>query len=72
MNEVAIITLVSIVFFVALTWIASALLTFRDRYFPREPRPDGAGPWVPSQMGQRPLDLAAFSCGFDTRLFAGA
>ena len=71
MKDVTIITLTSIVFFVVLTWIASALLALRDRRFPPKPRPEKAGPWSPPRWARGPRDLAACSSRFDTGLIAG-
>jgi amino acid transporter len=52
MRDMAIITLTSAVFFVPITCIAAALLLFRDRHFPRKPRPEQADPWCPPKWAR--------------------
>lgn len=47
MSDTAIVAIVSIVLFVVLTWIAAALLTIRDRSFPRKPRLKAGPPYPP-------------------------
>ena len=47
MSESATIAICSILLFMPIAWVAAFLLTLRDRYVPRAPRPETAGPWYP-------------------------
>ena len=52
MRDLAYIAIAMCVLLVPLTWIAAALLVWRDRQFPRTVRPELRGPWAPPKWAR--------------------